>query len=356
VLDELAPNADDAYRKQLVAAATRASRRGAELTAQLLAFSRRQVLQPAGIDVGRMLRALSDMLRRTLDQHIGIEVDVAADCPPVLADQSHLESALLNIAINARDAMARGGTLSFRAARCGVLPPDVRAELDAGAADDGFVAIAIADTGSGMPDEVKERAFEPFFTTKDAGRGTGLGLSTAYGFVKQSTGSIKIDSTPGAGTTVTLYLPRLWDVEESASSVDGEGSQGVPAGLRVLLVEDDNDVSAVVHTFLNKLGCKVSTASSAEQALLALDPTARFDLLLTDIALGAGMRGTELAARAQERFPDLAILLMSGFSSELLDADRDSPPSWELLRKPYSRDVLARAIAQVLGSSSAPVR
>ena len=350
VLDELAPDADDTYRKQLVAAATRASRRGAELTAKLLAFSRRQVLQPAQVDMATMLQSLTDMLRRTLDQRIRIEVDMSAACPPVLADPSHLESALLNIAINARDAMSEGGTLRFRAAACDRLPRELRAELeDPSAPDDGFVAISIADTGTGMPDEVKERAFEPFFTTKEAGRGTGLGLSTVYGFVKQSKGAIKIDSVLGAGTTLTLYIPRPWDVAAPAAGASAAGHT-VPTDLQVLLVEDDAEVRAVVRTFLDVLGCKVSMAPSAEQALLTLESAAKFDLLLTDIALGPGMRGTELARLAQERFPKLAILLMSGFSADLLDADRDSPPSWELLRKPYSREDLAQAIARVLGS------
>ncbi len=350
VLDELAPDADDAYRKQLVAAATRASRRGAELTAKLLAFSRRQVLQPARVDVATMLQSLTGMLHRTLDQRIRIEVDIGAGCPPVLADPSHLESALLNIAINARDAMSEGGTLRFRAGACDALPGDLRAELeDPSAPDDSFVAISIADTGTGMPEAVKERAFEPFFTTKEAGRGTGLGLSTVYGFIKQSKGAIKIDSAPGAGTTLTLYIPRPWDVAAPAAG-GVEAGHAVPTGLQVLLVEDDAEVRAVVRTFLDALGCQVSMASNAEQALLVLESDAPFDLLLTDIALGPGMRGTELAKRAQKRFPKLAILLMSGFSAELLDADRDSPPSWELLRKPYSREELAGAIARVLGS------
>ena len=351
VLDELAPDADDAYRKQLVAAATRASRRGAELTAKLLAFSRRQVLQPAHVDLGAMLQSLADMLRRTMDQRIRIEVDIASPCPPVLADPSHLESALLNIAINARDAMPEGGTLRFRAAACSTLPREVRAELeDPSAAKDSFVSIAISDTGSGMPEEVKERAFEPFFTTKEAGRGTGLGLSTVYGFVKQSKGAVTIDSTPGAGTTLTLYIPKPWHAA-AASPASPDASQVVPPGLEVLLVEDDGEVRAVVRNFLETLECKVSVVPSAEQALLALDPASAFDLLLTDIALGSGMRGTELAARAQVRFPSLAVLLMSGFSAELLEADRASPSSWELLRKPCSREELARAIGRAIGSN-----
>ena len=184
-----------------------------------------------------------------------------------------------------------------------------------------------------MPEQVKERAFEPFFTTKEAGRGTGLGLSTVYGFVKQSRGAITIDSVPGTGTTVTLYIPRPRATDVQPEEPDAAG-EAVPEGLKVLMVEDDAEVRNVVRTFLGALGCEVTSAASGEQALLALAPNASFDLLLTDIALGPGMRGTQLAAEAQHRFPNLAILLMSGFSTELLDADRDAPPTWELLRKP----------------------
>ena len=351
VLEELPALAGDAWGQHLVDAATRATKRGAELTGKLLAFSRRQVLQPNPVDVGVLLNSLADMLRRTLDQRIRIDVEVAPSCPPVRADPGQLESALLNIAINARDAMPDGGTLRFRAGPCSALPAEIRNEPDAsgaaGSPGQGFVAISITDTGAGMPDEVKERAFEPFFTTKEAGRGTGLGLSTVYGFVKQSRGAITLESLLGVGTTLTLFIAQ----QQSASSTlldAASPGDAVPMGLNVLLVEDEPEVRAVVQNFLATLGCAVSVAVSAEQALLALGPDARFDLLLTDIALGAGMRGTQLAAQAHQRFPRMAVLLMSGFSSELLDADRVSPPTWELLRKPYSRDELARAIARVI--------
>jgi PAS domain S-box-containing protein len=347
VLEELPGLENDNYGQQLVAAATRASRRGAELTSKLLAFSRRQVLQPTTVDVCAMLTSLSDMLRRTLDQRIVIEVDAPKDCPPVQADPGQLESALLNIAINARDAMPEGGKLHFRAAACPQLPMSVRGQLDdPSAPDDHFVAISIADTGAGMTDEVLERAFEPFFTTKEAGRGTGLGLSTVYGFVKQSKGTIAIESKPGVGTTLTLYLPRPWESHHDAGEDDGNAGRVEP-GLKVLLVEDDHEVRAVVRTFLESFGCEVSTAPNAEQALNTLTPAADFDLLLSDIALGPGMRGTQLAEIAQQRFPKLSILLMSGFSAELLEADRHSPAAWELLRKPYTKAELARAIARV---------
>lgn len=349
VLEELPAIAQDGYAQQLVGAATRASRRGAELTGKLLAFSRRQMLQPDSVDTHGLLQSLADMLRRTLDQRIAIAVDTAPDCPPVLADPGQLESALLNIAINARDAMPEGGTLHFRAEACGALPREVLNELGDAGEHGGFVAISVADSGAGMTEEVKERAFEPFFTTKEAGRGTGLGLSTVYGFAKQSKGAVAIATRPGAGTTVTLYLPQLYNA--AAPAAQEEGEQAIPAGIRVMLVEDDAEVRKVVHTFLATLGCSVTTAATAEQALLVMESEAGgFDVLLSDIALGPGMRGTRLATEAQQRFPRLAVLLMSGFSSELLDADRDVPQSWELLRKPYSRAELARALAQVLAA------
>lgn len=345
VLEESPALAGQKHALQLVAAAARASKRGAELTGKLLAFSRRQVLQPSAVDVDAMLHSLSDMLRRTLDQHIRIELDVQP-CPPCLADAGQLESALLNIAINARDAMPSGGTLHFHARPCAALPNDIHGEPDmAEAADGAFVAVSISDTGTGMAEEVKERVFEPFYTTKEAGRGTGLGLSTVYGFVKQSKGGVSIDSRVGHGTTVTLYIPQV-----AASPVGhdpGHADEHVAPGLRVLLVEDDADVRPVVESFLDTLRCEVTSCANGEQALLALQSRGPFDLLLTDIALGAGMRGTRLAAMAQEQHPALRVLLMSGFSAELLEADHDSPPSWELLRKPYSRAELARAIASV---------
>ncbi len=348
VLEDLPALAGEAYGQQLVGAAARATRRGAELTNKLLAFARRQMLQPAAVDVNAMLHSLSDMLRRTLDQRIRIEVEVPATCPRALADPGQLESALLNIAINARDAMPGGGTLRFRSVACDALPSGLQPESsEPQGGDTRFIAISVGDTGVGMSDEVKERAFEPFFTTKEAGRGTGLGLSTVYGFVKQSRGAIAIDSAPASGTTITLYIPQPRDADALAEHEDGT-ARPLPDGLNVLLVEDDAEVAAVLNTFLDTLRCRVTRASSGEQALLALEPDATFDLLVTDIALGAGMRGTELAAAAQARFPELAVLLMSGFSAELLAADRDAPLHWELLRKPCTRAELARAMASAI--------
>ena len=347
VLEEM-PSHADATSQNLIAAATRAAKRGAELTSKLLAFSRRQMLKPSEVDVSALLQSLSNMLNRTLDQRIRIEVD-SPGSPVVRADAGQLESALLNIAINARDAMPEGGTLRFASTVLDNLPEMLRANLDADAAADvPFVAITVRDDGAGMTEEVRERAFEPFFTTKGAGRGTGLGLSTVYGFAKQSKGTVAIDSAPGAGTAVTLFIPSAGELETSGELEQVEAT--LPPGLRVLMVEDDPEVRAVVKAFLDVLGCATTICFTAEEALPALVPGAAFDVLLSDISLGAGMRGTELAAIAQQRLPGLAILLMSGFSSDLLEADSSSPPSWELLRKPYSRDELKQALARVLAN------
>jgi PAS domain S-box-containing protein len=346
VLAELPALADDGRAQQLVAAAARASRRGADLTHQLLAFARRQVLQPSAVDVLTLLQALADMLRRTLDQRIRIEVVGEPHCPPVLADAGQLEAALLNIAINARDAMPGGGVLRFRCEPRDTLPLDKDGVLPEEASAAGYVAISVVDSGTGMSEAVRERAFEPFFTTKDAGRGTGLGLSTVYGFVKQSQGAVTIDSTPDAGTTLTMVLPQA--PVAAVSGDDGEAVQALPDGLRVLLVEDDAEVAAVIAAFLEALHCRVTLAGSGEQALLVLGSPVDFDVLLTDIALGAGMRGTELAALAVQRSPGLAVLLMSGYSAELLAADREVPEHWDLLRKPCSREDLAGALSRVV--------
>lgn len=254
-----------------------------------------------------------------------------------------IRAVILNLAINARDATAAGGSLTIETSNVTLSQAQSRPEEPA---PGDHVLVSVSDTGTGMSDAVLEKAFEPFFTTKEAGRGTGLGLSTVYGFVKQSKGAIAIDSAPGAGTTVTVYIPIAQHASGTPEQADHAGE--IPPGLRVLLVEDDAEVRAVVHTFLDTLGCKVTSCASAEQALPTLAPEAPFDLLLSDIVLGAGMRGTRLAAQAQQLVPSLGVLLMSGFAAELLDADRDSPPSWELLRKPCTREELARAMAKAL--------
>ena len=345
MLADLAELSDNPACLQMVNAATRAGARGAELTGKLLAFSRRQTLAAGPVDVAVMLRSLGDMLGRTIGEQIRIEIHAPAPGPQCLADASALESALLNIAINARDAMPGGGVLSFS---CGSGP--VPAELaGAAGAEASFVGIHVRDNGTGMSDEVRERAIEPFFTTKAAGKGTGLGLSTVYGFVTQSKGYLKVDSAPGRGTTVSLFLPAV-DGTEIAASAASVARLLPPPGVRILLVEDDPDVRQVALGFLASMDCVVSAHASAESGLQALRAQQPCDLLFSDIMLGAGMSGAELAAQAGKLRPSLPVLLCTGYAEPssadeyLVDA-----PGWLVLQKPYSREELARAIATALG-------
>ncbi|MDR6536762.1 PAS domain S-box protein [Variovorax soli] len=345
VLEDTPAYTGDPFIQQLVGAAARATRRGTELTGKLLAFSRRQVLQPTVVDTAALLHSLTDMLRRTLDQRIVITLD--AEEVLCIADPGQLESALLNVAINARDAMPHGGTLGFTCHAVPRLPVELDAEPGLTEMA-GYVAISIADTGEGMSETVKERAFEPFFTTKESGRGTGLGLSTVYGFARQSHGAVDLHSAPGAGTTVTLYLPRIDADAGGDEESEAAALHGVPPGLRVLLVEDDAEVRSVVQKFLAAMACDVVACAHAEEALDVLAAGTEIGLLLTDVLLGTGMRGTDLAAEVHARWPRLPVLLMSGYSSGLLS----EPQAWELLRKPYTRAELERAMAKVLNTAA----
>jgi CheY-like chemotaxis protein len=356
-----------------VAAASRAGQRGADLTGKLLAFSRRQPLAPQPLDPAAMLQSLADMLRRTLGEQVHVQVFARPGLPHCLADPVQLEAALLNVAINARDAIleaapAGGGTLVLRCGaghRPAVDAEDSRpGELDfhklphSAAAD---VWFSVQDNGCGMTAEVRDRAFEPFFTTKEAGRGTGLGLSTVYGFVKQSQGSLHLDSTPGLGTTVTLYLPAL---PATQAALALPAATDLPTGLRVLLVEDDADVLAVAQAFLQSMACTVTAHATAELALAQLsrrpargggqaatgapNTPAAFDLLFSDITLGAGIDGFELARRVHAQQPQMAVLLCSGYSRHLSNVDDLVSPSWPVLKKPYTRAELMHAMVQSL--------
>jgi CheY-like chemotaxis protein len=270
----------------------------------------------------------------------------------VLADAGQLESALLNIALNSRDAMPGGGALRFRAGVCDTLPPAALDALDdPSQAEKQYVELVVTDNGCGMTAEVKDRAFEPFFTTKSVGRGTGLGLSTVYGYIKQSKGSITIESEPGVGTEIALYIPRLDNTDLEIAPNETENAD-VPSGLRVLLVEDDVAVRDVVSAFLLGMGCEVVEVKSAEEALEHIARTP-FELLVTDVALGAGIRGTELAELVKQLAPNLLVLLMSGYSSELLDIEAHALTSGDFLRKPFTQAALGRAIAKLVSRRAA---
>ena len=323
---------------ELIASALRSVGRGAELTSKLLAFSRRQRLSPSALPPSRLLRDLELMLRRTLGDTIRLKVECADDIPAVYADAAQLEAALVNLALNARDAMPRGGdiTLSVHEARVELDHP--RENLRRGH----YVVFSVVDTGLGMTPETLARAIEPFYTTKGIGRGSGLGLSMVYGFTEQSGGHFHIDSRLGYGTRVELYLPAV-----APSDVQADASDGVSAGegQRVLVVEDEDDVRNIAAAFVRSLGYRVHAVASATEALECLAAEADIALLFSDVMLGAGMNGKELAALVRQLRPGLPVLLASGYEDAGAAADGDD---FELLRKPYQRSDLAAALQRQL--------
>jgi len=325
--------------QQLVGAAARATRRGTELTGKLLAFSRRQVLQPTVVDTAALLHSLTDMLRRTLDQRIVITLD--AEEVLCMADPGQLESALLNVAINARDAMPQGGTLGFTCRAVPRLPPELDAEGGT-AESEGYVAISIADTGEGMSEAVKERAFEPFFTTKESGRGTGLGLSTVYGFARQSNGAVTLQSAEGQGTTLELFLPRSMRQQEPEAEAPAAPVPGTAAPRTVLFVEDDELVRAVLAPGLRTSGFQVITAVDAASALDVLRKH-HVDIVFSDIVMPGRGDGFYLAEEIRKIHPELPIVLATGYS----DALTASSP-FRILLKPYTLEAARVALEREL--------
>jgi PAS domain S-box-containing protein len=341
--------AEHARWRRAIEQALRASERAAGLTQQLLAFARRQPLTPKPEDINRMLARWTEMIRRTLPESISIRRIEAPDAGSAEIDRNQLESTLLNLAVNARDAMPNGGTLTIETARTLVQQHDANVPFDLKPGD--YVLICISDTGTGMTQDVLERAFEPFFTTKPLGQGTGLGLSQVFGFVKQSGGNVKMYSRPGQGTTVKLYLPRMSD---AAVTQENERANQVPSGKHsesILIVEDNHDVRAFASDALRDYGFNVLEAADASEALRVLESKAPIDLLFTDIGL-PGVNGRELVGMVQRKHPNLRILFTSGY------AQMPSPTSsrWlseiPLLSKPFTRSQLYDKVLQVLGASS----
>lgn len=339
-------SADRPDAQQIINSALRSVGRGAELTSKLLVFARRQHLTPMALDPTDVLGDLKLMLQSTLGEGMDVRIEHPAWLPPAFADASQLDNALLNLALNARDAMPKGGVLTIAASERWVMADPARPARIAGH----YVAFRVADAGQGMPPEVLAHAFEPFFTTKGLGRGSGLGLSMVYGFVQQSGGFIEIESKPGAGTTVEMFLPvaRASLVEASPASTHVDKTEG---GEVVLLVEDEEDVRKIAEAFLVSLGYRVVAVSSAVDALAALengDPGV--SLLFSDVMLGSGMNGVELALAARARHPRLGVLLTSGYDP--VSARLTSGVEFELLGKPYRREQLAQAITRNLPSGA----
>ncbi|MGN7102368.1 response regulator [Ralstonia holmesii] len=333
-----------------IAAATRAVQRGATLAAQLLAFARRQQLSPAVVNPTRLVQGMSEMLHRALGEAIKVETRLADDLWNVQADRNQLENALLNLAINARDAMRGGGMLTIAADN--VTLGNRQAQGRDQPAPGDYLVFSVTDTGVGMPPEVVEHVFEPFFTTKPDGHGTGLGLSMVFGFVKQSGGHIAIDSTVGQGTTVQLYFPRCTEAVPD-DAVELRDTIVTPMGGRetILVVEDDTDVRLTAVDMLSQLGYRVLTAANGEAALELMNSDTPIDLLFTDVIMPGSIKGGELSIRAAQRVPPLPVLLVSGYTRDEVLHDGRLPPGVTLLGKPYRRDDLARMVRNVLTAS-----
>ena len=320
------------------------AQRAATLTGHLLAFARRQPLEPKRIDINALLRQLSTFLKPSLGEQVQLEVVGAGGIWQIEADRAQLEASIVNLAINARDAMPAGGRLTIEA-RNSALDEEYcskNAEVRPGQ----YVEIAVTDTGTGMTSEVATRAFEPFFTTKEAGRGTGLGLSQVYGFIKQSGGHVKIYTEPGQGTTVKIYLPRA----QATASDDHDKSIRVPSAYgkeTVLVVEDDDDVRAFVSNSLQELSYVVLEASDSDSALKLVDAGHHIDLLLTDVIL-PNLNGRELANAVLAKRAGMKVLFMTGYSRNAIVHQSRLDPGVQLIQKPFTRSGLAKRVRDVL--------
>ena len=353
-LDLLAVDvAGDPEASEKVETILQASLNGAELTRQMLAFARRQPLNPKCVKVDELIGVTAKLLGRTLGADVVIEVRVAEGLWPVRVDESQLQSSVVNAAINGRDAMPGGGTLIIEAGNITVDRDTVVLSEHMGAGD--YVVISISDTGTGISPEQMARVFEPFFTTKAHGKGSGLGLSMVYGFARQSGGHVGIYSEVGRGTTLKLYLPRTIEDGQQYASAPLTDSVPLGGGEVILAVDDNKSVLATVVRQLTDLGYNVVTAGSAFSALRMFEDGLTADLLFTDVVMPGGLSGKDLADEALRRYPNLKILLTSGFTDAFLANDAVLHSKYNLLTKPYRKHDLARAVWQALDHVVAPV-
>jgi PAS domain S-box-containing protein len=341
VIRRFDPGADPRAKRALENALKGADR-AASLVHRLLAFSRRQPLDPRSIDIERLLAGMADLLTRSITESIAIQILPARDLWTVEADPNQLENVILNLAVNARDAMPDGGALTIGARNATLA--EAPQELPAG----DYVAISVADTGIGMSPETVAKVFDPFFTTKEVGKGTGLGLSMVYGFVKQSGGQVTIDSTPGSGTTITLFLQRHVGEEHVPTDAEESESESVGGSETILVVEDDDDVRAYTVGMLRELGYRVIEAHDGATALKLLE---RGDqavaLLLTDVVMPE-MSGSQLADAATALRPDIRILYTSGYTRDAISRDGRLQPGVDLLAKPFTYTTLALKVRDLL--------
>jgi len=349
----LGGGADPATLRRSAENAFRGAKRAAALTQSLLAFSRRQPLDPKPLDVNKIVAGMSDMLQRTLGEQISVQTVLGGGIWRSFADPNQLESAVLNLAVNARDAMPGGGRLTIETAN--VHLDEAYSAMQAEVAPGQYAVIAVSDSGSGMSKDVMARAFDPFFTTKDTGQGTGLGLSQVYGFVKQSGGHVKLYSEPGQGTTVKVYLPRLFTGgrEEEQEQAPGPAPRSLGTET-ILVVEDDDDVRLHSTEILRELGYSVLEAPNGAAGLAILDRHPEVRLLFTDVGLPGGMNGRQLADAARARFPKLRVLFTTGYAKNAIVHDGRLDPGVQLVTKPFVYDVLAAKIRDMLDLDDGP--
>jgi signal transduction histidine kinase/ActR/RegA family two-component response regulator len=340
--------AADPESAELLGESLAAALRGADVTRQLLAFSRRQPLQPKLVEPNEIITGTSKLLARTIGEQIAVRLDLLDDAWQVLIDPGQLESALLNLAVNARDAMPQGGTLTIETANFSFDDEEARTHVEGTAGD--FLMVAVSDTGTGMPPEILARVFEPFFSTKGVGKGTGLGLSMVYGLVKQSGGNAKIYSEPGRGTTVRLYLPRAPADAQRREAPEAPIAAAI-GGERVLVVEDNEALRRLARRQLRELGYQIVEAGTGAEAVKVLESDQAIDLLFTDIVMPGGMDGRELARRAVALRPGLKALFMSGFTLAQ-GARADADLSGALISKPFRKSELALRIRAALDAPS----
>jgi len=340
----------DAYADEIIDSVLRATLHGRDLTGHLLAFSRRRLLNPQPVDVNTLVGGSVRLLGRTLGATIQIKTETSEAAGIAFVDPAALEAAVLNIALNARDAMPEGGALTIRTSRLDVTEP-LRGDEDVKPGP--YAVLAIEDTGGGMPADVLARVFEPFYTTKSGGRGTGLGLSMVYGFAKQSGGTVTIDSTPGRGTKVTLLLP-IAGSERLRAAASAAPAQTTAAPRTILVVEDEADVRTIVRRQLEGLGHRVLVAEGSTEALMLIGapgPGAP-DLLLTDVVLATGMNGIDLAEAARAARPGLPVIFMSGYTAVPEAQQRIREAGAPLLSKPFTTPQLERAVNDVCAATS----
>jgi len=337
----------DSPRRSDLNEISKAATRAAELTKQLLAFSRKQVLRPRRVNVNETVESMGRMLGRLIGADVEVVTRLARDIEPISVDPGQLEQVIANLAVNARDAMPGGGVLIIETSNVTVERPRMLDDAIAVPRGD-YVRLLVSDTGVGMNPAVQQRIFEPFFTTKEAGKGTGLGLSTVYGIVKQTGGHIWVESVVGAGARFELFFPVLVDADaEDLSVITGE--HPLPRlGGKILLVEDEDAVRSAARRILQRVGYTVLDASNAQDALaIAAKHNGEIDLLLTDVVM-PGMRGTDLAHEVLTSHPRMRVLLMSGYSEDSSSRKWTLPPNVTLLEKPFSATSLARKVRDVL--------